>query len=528
MDYPKNAGTMPEEREDRLSALPDGVLGHVLSFLGGKEAARAAVLSRRWRHAFANVHTLSFEQEEGSDDCDDSDFAYSENVNQSRNSAFAGLVDAAISCRRRCGGDSGGRDPGLRAIRVVFDSFHLSLADDVDRWLSVATASGGALEEIQLDARRQGQRPCARERPDWYYEGHHICGPSAEIKDESDGDDDSGVFRNPRSRDRAYRVPRWLLTSCAAAGVRTLCLGSCLLDLPADADVRLPSVETLTLRRIPDSGKDVQRLVSACPRLAYLTLDSCRRVRAVAVVDRRLRRLALRCCHGARLTVDASDLCALDYRGPVPDHSVLSFLGSPPPIVSVDIEFCGKMTSSEAEFVDLTRFLERFAGASWLRLGSSRLGAGMEMSKLPAFPKLPCLRKLELKGALTSNTAIDAVTRILEQTPNLEVLTLLILPDVEEVPRYKAEVRCDPKAALDVPGEPPVIPCLRDRVKEINVVHYQGRVAQRTLLKLLLRVATALDELYVVFPKGEYAVQSMLMSEIESWVVNRPVKVMFA
>ena len=37
--------------EDRLRDLPDGVLGHVLSFLDAKQAGRAAVLSRRYRYA---------------------------------------------------------------------------------------------------------------------------------------------------------------------------------------------------------------------------------------------------------------------------------------------------------------------------------------------------------------------------------------------------------------------------------------------------------------------------------------------
>ncbi|CAN6167293.1 unnamed protein product [Urochloa humidicola] len=120
-----------------------------------------------------------------------------------------------------------------------------------------------------------------------------------------------------------------------------------------------------------------------------------------------------------------------------------------------------------------------------------------------------------------------AVARILELTPNLDVLTLLILPDAYEFPRYRAEVTCDPDVALAVP-EPPAIPCLRDRIREMNVVHYQGRVEQRALLKLLLGAAAVLEELYVAFPPGKLEVQTMLMREIEGWVVDRPVKVLFA
>ena len=47
---------------DRLSGLEDAVLGHVLSFLPADEAARAAALSRRWRHVFAHVHTVALEE----------------------------------------------------------------------------------------------------------------------------------------------------------------------------------------------------------------------------------------------------------------------------------------------------------------------------------------------------------------------------------------------------------------------------------------------------------------------------------
>ncbi|CAN6227507.1 unnamed protein product [Urochloa humidicola] len=514
--------------EDRLSDLPDGVLGHVLSFLSADEAARAAVLARRYRHAFATVHTLSFVQDQGSSSTDahrnDNNYRYE--ADKSRNEGFVALVDAAMSCRRRC---AGGHDPVLRAFRVAFDSFHHSLAGDVDRWLSAATRGGaaGTVEEIHVDARRPEQHACSRERSEWYYH-RSLPNQAAELKDESDGDD-AGDIRNPNTRDRAYRVPRWLYSAAAAASLRTLCLGSCFLDLPEDeTPLHFPSIETLALIWIPDSGRAIQRLVSGCPRLADLTLDSCRRVRAVTVLDRRLRRLALRCCHGARLTVDASDLRVLQYKGPVPDESVLSFAGSPPSIVSCDIEFCGKMVYGEAELANLERFLGRFTDARWLRLGSLSMGSGIENASSLGTALLPAVTQLELKGAVASSSAISAVTRILEQTPNLEILTLLMLPDVDEAPRYQDAVICDPEEGLDVPDVLPVIPCLTDTLREINVVHYQGRVAQRTLLKLLLRIGSVLEELYVVFPEGKYAVQSMLMGEIESWVMDRSVKVMFA
>nr|TKW25278.1 hypothetical protein SEVIR_3G108166v2 [Setaria viridis] len=44
---------------DRLSALPDAMLHHVMSFLRAWEVARTCVLSRRWRHLWASASGAS-------------------------------------------------------------------------------------------------------------------------------------------------------------------------------------------------------------------------------------------------------------------------------------------------------------------------------------------------------------------------------------------------------------------------------------------------------------------------------------
>ncbi|KAH9605965.1 hypothetical protein KSS87_000915 [Heliosperma pusillum] len=48
---------------DRISTLPDDVLGHMLSFLPTRSAVKTSILSTRWRHLFTLTTCLSFDDE---------------------------------------------------------------------------------------------------------------------------------------------------------------------------------------------------------------------------------------------------------------------------------------------------------------------------------------------------------------------------------------------------------------------------------------------------------------------------------
>ncbi|KAM0919852.1 hypothetical protein ACQ4PT_007995 [Festuca glaucescens] len=55
---------------DRISALPDDVLHHVLGFLPAQEVVRTCVLARRWRGVWRSVPALRFTGAEGWDSAD--------------------------------------------------------------------------------------------------------------------------------------------------------------------------------------------------------------------------------------------------------------------------------------------------------------------------------------------------------------------------------------------------------------------------------------------------------------------------
>uniref|UniRef100_I1PWI3 F-box/LRR-repeat protein 15/At3g58940/PEG3-like LRR domain-containing protein n=1 Tax=Oryza glaberrima TaxID=4538 RepID=I1PWI3_ORYGL len=152
---------------DRLSALSDGVIGHILSFLPANEAARAAVFSPRWHHTFTAVHTV------------------------------------------------------------------------------------------------------------------YLVEPDAPVVDHDE-------LAKRQFEPQKYSVLRGLFT-CAV--LRSLSLGSVRLTLPAA--IALPSLETLLLADVTDHERNMQRLISGCPRPADLTLEACYEMAPLSVAG-----LALRCCHG--------------------------------------------------------------------------------------------------------------------------------------------------------------------------------------------------------------------------------------
>ncbi|CAL4990234.1 unnamed protein product [Urochloa decumbens] len=493
-------------RADRLSKLGDATLGHILSFLPAAEAARAAALSRRWRHIFAAVHTISFKEPKRSVRDDDSYYwmdwspGYGPPVDDTRpkpvhSQPFVNSVGAALHGRHR--GALAAAAP-LRGLFVAFDAFDASdaaSATAVDGWLS--------------------------------YAAHQV--------DEEDEEDYLDLHSDPPQVCDYYAVPRSLF---ACAALRSLRLGGCRLDTPAA--IALPSLDTLHLTRVTDrmNAAHVQRLVAGCPRLADLMLEACDAVSKLSLLDKhRIRRLALRCCHDlATVAINSSELREFEYGGAVPGPSFLTLHG-PRRVVSCTLNFCGEEVTDREELARLMDFLGLFAGVIKLNLKSARLGAGIGHNILLSKLDFPALRNLELTGMLPEDdvATVSAVTRILQRTPSLQMLSLFLLPEPEDCDREchdeeslraAHKLRYNQYMTLPIP-DCDDIPCLREQMRDINLVHYQGSMAQRMLAMLLLRKAPVLNEVYCEFARGPLFIQTKLMEEIKGWVLNKTANMMF-
>jgi hypothetical protein len=156
--------------------------------------------------------------------------------------------------------------------------------------------------------------------------------------------------------------------------------------------IALPSLITLHLTHVTGRKSAVQLLVSACPRLADLTLEACEKLTKLAVLGTRLRRLALRCCHDlSAIVADSSELRDFEYRGAVPGPSFLTLRGGgvAMKISSCKLDFCGAEATDPPELARLRDFLLLFSGVKSLQLTSARLGCGNGLAFPAGLPGAP-------------------------------------------------------------------------------------------------------------------------------------------
>jgi hypothetical protein len=113
------------ETLDRISALPDSVICHILSFLSTKQSASTSILSKRWKPLWLSVLTLDFDEDDFADFATFRLFVYS--VMLSRN-----ITLPLRSFRIKCWDRSSGFNP-----------------HDVNRFIEAAVQRG--IQNLNLD-----------------------------------------------------------------------------------------------------------------------------------------------------------------------------------------------------------------------------------------------------------------------------------------------------------------------------------------------------------------------------------------
>lgn len=512
-----------DDGRDRLSDLPDELLGHILSFLPNVEAGRTAVLSRRWRDVFGCVDTISLEEYEGQRSNDWETFFYEAEERKSCSGHLLDGLSAALLSRRRCNG----RNLPLRRFGFAFDSITGWDVVFVDMCLHHVLRH--ASKELHLDLRfficpicerggcrkRKAKVKSRRETP------------------EKSDDDEEGHLYSTRC---GYILPRKLY-SCVA--LKTLCVSYAWLNVPEA--INLPLLETMRLTGPGNSGRDIQRLISGCPRLTDLKIEGAPNLRTLCILDKRLRSFALRCCQNVKsVAIDSTELTTLAYSGAVPPESLLSLHGGVQRISSCTVQLCSKNLSAE-EIGRLGRFLDLFAGTTHLHVESARMGASMESKHFTSSLTFAGLTRLDLTGCLPSDGAANAVRRILEQTPKLECLTLFLVPvpkepdygyyyglQEEDVDEKRRERDGDDLFTTEDESMFSSIECLRRRVTTIYLVGYNGdELTQRLLARLLLGNALVLERVCVKLVKQKLAWQLKQKHDIEGWFVSKSAKATF-
>ena len=132
------------------------------------------------------------------------------------------------------------------------------------------------------------------------------------------------------------------------------------------------------------------------------------------------------------------------------------------------------------------------------------------MCLMPAdrLPPFNWMTLLVLQGHVESRVFMAVLHDILQQAPNLEVLSLYMAA------KERPPIEKGTDAVVVVPDEASFsTTCLQLRLKEINMVHYEGNETQRLLARLLFRNATVLETLCVVFSRERFGVQTANWSE---------------
>ncbi|KAM0893199.1 hypothetical protein ACQ4PT_025283 [Festuca glaucescens] len=479
---------------DRLSALPDRALEHILSNLMSVEAVRTSVLSRRWRDVYEAVPVVDLVDTKTGQRCDRFDDI---------KVCFDYQVASAILCK--------GPGTPIRALRLtVVDG-----GDPMDQWID--TAVNSSLEDLDLT--------------------HKNKGPSTR----------SGLYHETNACYYYFTPPQ--IFRCRA--LRRLRITNWTLDLPGCLD--MASLETLCLTRVTDKGQGgmLPQLLSSCPRLTNLTLEDCPSIdEEIVVTSRCLRSFAMICCNNAAgIKLQTTCLRSLHYTGRLPRSAFIA-IADYQGVTAVRIEICENLSGlGPRDVAPIMTLISRCENLTYLDVSLCPSMAYYSSLLASVLRSLPRLRQLGLQGCLPTDHAIRSVAALLLNTHNLEVLSLLPLdhpqdpePPKEKILLYLSDSESDTEIedshvtrainnGVKCSGRMPdtlwkmYIGCLHHKVRRINIQGYQGLPLEKMLARFLLSRAAALEELSVTLAAGLYPHKNKIATELRSWRLNGRTKV---
>ncbi|GJN32560.1 hypothetical protein PR202_gb21074 [Eleusine coracana subsp. coracana] len=242
-----------------------------------------------------------------------------------------------------------------------------------------------------------------------------------------------------------------------------------------------------------------------------------------------------------RTCFDHQLLRSLRYKGglPPPDKSLFLSLANHTAVTALTVDICECIDEKKPhEVATVTRLVAACANLTFLHLALRPAMVYRSSLFTNALRGLSRLSHLELKGCLPSDHSVCSVAVMLQNTPNLEVLSLFpLLPDPpqkKKARRYISDEDDNDKNGDDYSGNVLVlvpkrvtsiaISCFEQKLRRVNIVGYRGRLMERMLAKFLLSKATALEEFSVSLPPGR-APQHKDDMELTYWRANHRTKV---
>ncbi|XP_077244691.1 F-box/FBD/LRR-repeat protein At3g26920-like [Tasmannia lanceolata] len=421
--------------EDRLSELPDEIISSIISAVPVREAARSRILSRRWRYLRPSfVPNLQLD-------------AYSMHMHNYGN-------DGKYSDRQN---ERGERKKKCRSVRSVnqFLQFHAGhtiktfrVCFDLDKehshflnqWINYAIIAGA--EKIQLDLT--------------YIDGRH-------------------------PDDKCYTFPFQFLHCSNESSFKHLELVFCILRCHDFEG--FSSLTTLTLKYVNVGDGDIVNLLSKCPHLEWLSIESCKHLVNLEIVGPSLQLKYLKValsfhCKLMKIEIHAENLRTFEYWG----QEITFSIRSVPRLVNVLVSFRGIDSMAHSMISPFSKLPSHlFHQIEFLALTSYMEAFNPEVVP-QTISRLTNLNHLLLE-VYHKNEDLLRLTSILKGCPLLQKFNV----------HFNSATRAF--KAPDNIRRPPM--CPHNHLKEVELSCFYGMKAEVDLAVYILKNATALESLTI-------------------------------